>query len=62
MSYVLTQFIPYEGQDVTEHDTLEEVRVYLANAKAGWDFNSDKFTLYEVIREMDIRPLLEGGV
>jgi hypothetical protein len=56
--YVLSEFRPYEGCDVIEFDTEEEARTYLRKAKTGWGFQSQYFTLYEVVREINIDEVL----
>lgn len=57
--YVLSEFSPYEGSDIVEFDTKEDVKAFLRKAKAGWGFQSQYFTLYEVVQEFDVNEFME---
>jgi len=57
--YILSEFRPYENCVVSEFDTEEEVKAYLRKAKAGWGFQSQYFTLYEVVQEIDVNEFME---
>lgn len=57
--YVLTQLHPYEGHSVAEFDSQREVKTYLQQAKAGWGFQSQYYTLYEVLQEIDVNSFMK---
>lgn len=59
--YVLTEFHPYEGHSVVEFDSKQEAKIYLQKAKAEWRFQSQHYTLYEVVQEIDINDLTKEG-
>jgi hypothetical protein len=57
--YVLTEFHPYEGHSVMEFDSKREAKIYIQKAKAGFNFKSQYYNLYEVVQEIDVNEFMK---
>jgi len=61
VSYLIVEYVPYEGQDVTEHDSLEELHKELISRSTSMFHGLEHIYVYEVSRELDVYTELEAA-
>ena len=61
MSYLIIEYVPYEGQDVTEKETIEEVHKELISRSESIFHGLDKIEIYECSGQLDVYTELEAA-
>lgn len=57
--FLTVTWLPYEGNEIDEFDTLEQVKEVIKQKAKSKYFEKDNYFIYEVAREINIKELLK---